>query len=101
MRLHFQVQHLYLLVLSNFEFADGWCNERKFTNWEGNQNVLAFFMLSSYFDKITISDINQDVFSGCEFLVKSVLLTFDPYFLYLLSVWGQTPYYNSPHNAAQ
>jgi hypothetical protein len=29
-------------------------------------------MLSSYFDKITISDINQDVLSGCECLVSSL-----------------------------
>ena len=26
-------------------------------------------MLSSYFDKIAVSDINQDILSGCEYLV--------------------------------
>ena len=61
-----------------------------------NQNFLAFSMLSSYFDKRTMSDISEDVLSGCEFLVRSVLLTFDPYFLYLLSILCQIPYCSSP-----
>ena len=62
-----------------------------------NQTCLAFFMLFSYFDKIRISNINQDVLSGCEFLVNSrILLAFDPHVLCLLSDLCQSPYHSPP-----
>lgn len=101
-RVQFHVRHLHLLLRSNCEFADGLCNEENSLIGTVNQNFLAFFMLSLYFDKITISEINQDVLSGCEFLVnRRILLTFNPYFLYLLSILCQILYYSSPHNTAQ
>jgi len=57
----FRVQYLYLLLRNSCEFADGWCSEEKFFNWEGKSKFYRIFRAFSYFDKITISDINQDV----------------------------------------
>jgi hypothetical protein len=73
----FHTQHVCLLQRSDCEIAGGWCNDAKFWIERLNKNILEFFTLSSYFDKIRTSDTNQHVFSGSGILLeRRILRTF-------------------------